>query len=559
MKRILKSALLLLAALTLFTACEAADTEFNVQSDRGLAIQSLELDQESIFLYGNRGIDTATITASYHPDFAGDTYIKWTSSDESIVTVSDSTTNVCTVTLQGEGSAVVTATTYSGKISASCKVVTSLSTTVPFAPSVMTLVPYANNVEVQWTNAAVNADALEGIFVVVYEGSDSTGSKVYEQFLEGSGAGQNCTGRITRLASSTQYYVEAYAKTVNGVYSEEYIFAVTTTSAADISAPESVTGLSVVAITSSSATVSWTASESNDLQYYLVYAYDSEGNKLSSETLENSATTAVISGIDAENTFFTIKVYAVDDNYNISSAAAVDYQNGAHVSDLAVTHSSSYSGLLSMTWTDPETDFDHVKVTVVTEGESPVCVDDIAPGTQSCSVGGLTPDALYTVCVALIDSEGENIGIASAQAHASRIEIRFYSSNASGFMVATSSNTLKTQDSSSAAYKYKWLKMPALDGSNSYDFSGAYTETAATYSIMAQTVDENASGLYLYMTDASSSNTGGAEAPLTIADPATITSADKIPFAVFFNAKQRRALKIEGSTYRYLFKITVKV
>ncbi|MCR5219341.1 fibronectin type III domain-containing protein [Treponema sp.] len=537
MKKLLKSASLLLAAAFVFASCDVSETELTVQSDRGLVIQALELSQDNIYLYGNKGVDTVDITATYYPEAAQDTYIKWTSSDEDIVTVSEDTTSTCTITLQGEGSAVVTATTYSGKVSASCTVTTSLSSTVPFAPTAISLTPYSNNIEVEWTNASVNADALEGILVYVYEGSDNTGTKVLEDILEGSGSGASCSGRINQLSSSTEYYVEAYAKTVNGYISDDCITATTTTAAADITAPDAVTDLAVVSITSSTATISWTASASSDLQYYLIYAYDSDGNKLSSVTADASATTAVLSDVAAEDIVFTVKVYSVDDNYNISAPASIEYENGEHVSDLTVSHSTSYSGILNMTWTDPESDFDHIKVTVVADGEDPVSVDNIAAGTESCSISGLTPDALYTVCVALVDSEGQNIGISSTEAHASKIEIRFYSSNSSGFMVVTSAYALKTQSGSTAAYKYKWLKMPALDGSTTYDFSGTYDETGSTYSIMAQTVNEEASGLYLYMTEADSSNGSGAEAPVTIADESTITSADKISFATFFNAK----------------------
>lgn len=537
MKKLLKSVSLLFFAVLAFASCSSSESEFEVQSDRGLAIQSINLNEKSVSLYGNRGLDSFTLTASYSPSFAQDTYIKWTSSDEKIVSVENTNGTSCKVTLQGAGKALVTATTYSGKVSASCTFETELSKTVPFAPSSMSLTPYSNSIEVEWTNADANADALEGIIVLVREGSDKSGKPVKEVLLEGSGSGQTCSGRILDLKSETDYYLEAYSKTVNKIVSEDSIYATTTTKVFDETPPDAVTNLEITEITSSSAKVSWTASTSDDLQLYKVYAFDEEENQLDYQEVSSEETSVTLTGFDAESIFFKVKVYAVDQNFNTSEAVVLDFKNLAHAENLSVSHDTSYSGILNITWKAPESEFDHVKVILETEGKDSIVIDNIAKESESLSVKDLIPNALYKVSVVLVDSEGSDLGSVSSSARASRIEIRFYSKKTTGYMVATSDKKLKTQSGNSAAYKYKWLKMPSLDSSVSYSFAGAYSETASTYSLMAQNVDSSPSDLYLYMTESNASNTSGSEASVTIAAKETISEAEKNSFATFFNAK----------------------
>ena len=247
-----------------------------------------------------------------------------------------------------------------------------------------------------------------------------------------------------------------------------------------------------------------------------------------------------VAGVSDDSDKYTYKIVVVDNNFNVSSEVSLVYYNGAHVSAFTATPSTEYSGLLSLAWTDPEEDFDHHSITLSSEGQEDIVVESVAAGVQKYDFAGLVPGALYYVTVSTFDSEGELTGTSGTRSYASKIQIRFYSRESSGFMVVTSAKSFKTQDGSSAAYSYKWLKMPALDGSTEFTYEGdsGKTGTVPTYSIMAQGIDGSASGQYIYLTSNDSSVTGGessTEAPLTICT-ADEVNAERVSFATFISA-----------------------
>ncbi len=83
--------------------------------------ESVTLDKTSVDL---RKDDTFTLSATIHPENATDTTITWTSSDESVATVSDEGV----VTAVNKGSAIITAATHNGK-TATCDVTVTIPVT----------------------------------------------------------------------------------------------------------------------------------------------------------------------------------------------------------------------------------------------------------------------------------------------------------------------------------------------------------------------------------------------------------------------------------------------
>ncbi|MBE6353722.1 fibronectin type III domain-containing protein [Treponema sp.] len=551
MKKIIAETIaFLLGFNALFTSCSQSDHKFIMTEDRGLAIASLEIDHDSIYMQGNKGKTQASLSVTYSPSLAQDTLIYWSSSDENVATVSDTNLTTCTVTLQGTGKAVITASSYSGSAKAQCVVEGILDETPAFEVADITVTPYANNIELTWTNPSDNAENLYGIRADIYAGDKAEGTPVKSIELEGAGEGAVYSERIRDLTPETEYCISVRSLTVNAILSDEAKEASFTTLAADDEAPAAVTDAVIGSVSAENVVVNWTDSASDDVWYIAVYAYDASDEEIDFVKVLPGNESCTVAGVSDDSDKYTYKIVVVDNNFNVSSEVSLVYHNGAHVSALTATPSTEYSGLLSLAWTDPEEDFDHHSITLSSEGQEDIKVETVAAGVQKYDFTGLVPGALYYVTVSTFDSEGELTGTSGTRAYASKIQIRFYSRESSGFMVVTSAKSFKTQDGNSAAYSYKWLKMPALDGSTEFTYDGdsGKTGTVPTYSIMAQGIDGSASGQYIYLTSNDSSVTGGessTEAPLTICT-ADEVDAERVSFATFISAA------VSDSSYKAL-------
>lgn len=538
MKRIFKNPSIFLSSIfvlgTWCFSCSQSTTEFNVQSDRGLEIQELALDKSSLILRGNKNQTQEVLTASYMPSFAQDTYIKWTSSDENVVTVSNTGSTTCTVTLQGNGSAVVTASNYSGKIKASCKVTGVLDKTPPEKISALTLTPYANNIAVNWTNGSSENNVLYGARAFIYEGTDSSGIPVLSVDLEGGEGSKSYSKRVKNLEPQTEYYAEVYALSLNGIVSVENLSAAVTTLQEDNENPLPVSGLQLSAEKEGELIVEWKDSSSSDLQYIAISYGSSDSTDENQIIVEAGKEKAVLENLDS-SLKYTVKVFAVDNNFNNSDFVekSIDLKSSAR--NLVLTPSTSYSGVVDFSWTNPEIEFDSIKVEAAS---SSGYAEKILENTESSvTFADLVPDELYTFTIKLLGKDGAVIGKISKECRAPKIIIKVYSRNSSsaGYLVSKSDKALITQDSNSAAYSFKWIKRPALDGTSAitYDADGVTGKTE-TFSLEACDLTENPTGLYLCLSEKVTSSSSVA-APILIAEKTAVETYGTA-LATFFKA-----------------------
>ncbi len=551
---------LIFVLLSVISSCSIYQSEFEVQSDKGVPIQKIELES-SLILSGIRGVTSQALTASYYPSTAQDTEITWTSSDESVVSISSASGTTCTLLLQGNGQAQVTAKNSSGKVSAICNVKGTLSTSSPFEAQDFSLTSYSNNVQATWKTPSLNAEYLSGAIFKVYE----TDFDTLVGTTQISGTSEKDTSYSVRLGGgisdliyddytvsssgytlepSSQYKVELYIVDLNGNLSPVSTQTATTL-ASSSSSVSSVSNAQISDISDSSLSFTWTDSTDSDFQGVLVRVFNASTNEKSATDTFVSAglQTATIENL-SEKTSFNCYIYAIDNNFNLSEPTELSYTYSADtfVSDIASSLSSEYSGLIDFTWTDPVTDFSKIKISAISSYEKANSLSSVElsveKGVQTASFENLMAGYEYTFIFTVLDSDDNLLSSKSYKAYPSKVLIRFYSRENSGFMVVTSAKAFKTQDGSSAAYHYKWLKMKALNGSETktYDGDSNATGTVQTYSIMAMNLDGTASGLYAYLTSADSSNSGGAEASMSIASSSDIEAASLQSYATFFNA-----------------------
>ena len=543
------SAAIILSFLALFNfSCAIFTSEVETQDDRGFPIQKMEMDKTSVFLEGTKGSSTAELNVTYYPSFADDTEIFWSTSDSSVASISDSNSVSCTVTLQGDGNCVITARNYSGKVFASCAVSGSLEKNAPFEAENFLLNPYSNNIEASWTNPEFNADDLYSAVFEVYE--KDSGS------LAGTSTFLNCTQKAASysvrlgggfadsvnctytLKPECEYSVKLFICDLNGNKSTESEGSAKTLEE-ESTAPQSVSSALLTDFSGNSASLSWTDPSDDDLQFILIKSFsaDSETKVADDVIVKKGVQSATVLNLldESEYNFY---LYAYDNNFNVSEAACVNYKNGPHVTNVSSSVPSDYSGIITLTWTDPEEEFSKIKISASCSGLSTVQTE-VLKGEEECTISGLIPGNEYDFSFSTLDSENQIIGSKIYSASPSKVLIRFYSINNSGFMVVTSAKAFKTQSTSSAAYHYKWLKMPALDGTSTFAYTGdSSTGTQETYSIMAMDLSGKGSGLYAYLTEASSSVTSstGASAELSLADEESIKTLGKESFASFFTA-----------------------
>lgn len=89
-----------------------------LEEEEGTSVTGVEVTPSALHLYSDGGAKTAQLTASVHPADADNRNVAWSSSDETVATVSADGV----VTVQGSGTAVITATTEDGGFTDTCTV-----------------------------------------------------------------------------------------------------------------------------------------------------------------------------------------------------------------------------------------------------------------------------------------------------------------------------------------------------------------------------------------------------------------------------------------------------
>ncbi|HAH61659.1 MAG TPA: hypothetical protein DCL73_06135 [Treponema sp.] len=472
-------------------SCKLFETELDEQDDSGVLITSITLDQNSIYLYGISGDAAATITASYAPSYAAAKTISWTSSDESVASISASGTT-CTVSLAGNGTSVITASSANGKVIAKCTVTGVLETVAPFeVEDVTTTGTYGNNIRFSWTNPTQNADDLDHILIRTYACSseDSCSDSNWVSDTEKTTSSSTATDAATvkGLSAETNYTFLFYAVDVNGNKSD----AVSTTgttgeSDSEINAP---TDVGISSTTSDSVTLTWTSSVDSDIDYYLVSASSDDGsaNIPDSVSVGSDTATGTVSGLSAKSTY-TFTVTAVDYNLNEAGASSGSYTTDNYASDLEAAVSDDLTGVVTLTWTDPVADdnFDHLTITYTNDSASSTV--NVDAGEETYRVTDLTPGTEYTFRIDTMNSSEESQA-ASDQVTATPVTVLWqiwYNYNSGCLVVPyiTSSKTYYNVCSPASAsgfiYTY-WKVLPSLyEDAGDDEFSLEATDSSGT-------------------------------------------------------------------------------
>ncbi len=520
------------SALVTLASCTLYHSEKTVQSDRGVPIAVLELSPSGLMLSGARTISTQIVTAKWEPVFADDTYLSWKSSDTSVVTVEDTNGSVCTLTLQGNGTAVVTATNYDGSVSASCLVQGVLSTVVPFEVENLSAQVFSTNAELSWTTPEKNAGFLKQTIISVHKSqadAESLSNPVSQVIVETAQAGTNYTAYVQNLEPSTEYYFAVRVENYNGNVSPVKVLHESTHELDDEPADD-VQSLGV-SMGSNYAELSWTVVDVDDVrEIHLVTSSTAAEAVIPDEIIipEISAAGSYTVTNLSQLTEYKFTVYTYDINYNKSQGASVSGKTKLAATNLVAAYDPEfkYSGFAQLSWTDPDGDFDSLKVTAVPESGEALSFE-VEKGIESCSFEKLLVGIPYTFTVETLNHEDESLGSSSVTAYASKFLVRLYSRKNTGYLVPTSAGTLKTQDGNSAAYSFKWIRRPALDSSSTFTYTADNKNSgpAETFSMEAMNLEGKGSGLFFYITDVDKSVTSSSGAAIT----GGIIAPDSIP------------------------------
>ncbi len=177
-----------------------------------------------------------------------------------------------------------------------------------------------------------NGEATFGLKMDMWWGNNGTlyellenGAVVYSKTLtDASPAAQSVTVTMTDKANGTYQYVarltNRFGSTSSGVLNYTVTKGSTGNTTTDTTAPSAPTGLAASGVTSSGATVTWTASTDN----VGVTGYDVSWTGGSASV---TGTSCAISGLSA-STGYTVTVKAKDAAGNVSSAASVTFTTG---------------------------------------------------------------------------------------------------------------------------------------------------------------------------------------------------------------------------------------
>jgi trimeric autotransporter adhesin len=497
MKKIFHISFIIAALCFAFIAvsCTLFNTEeLKVQSDDGVQINSITLSESGLSMSSAyKGITTQVITASYTPVYAADTTINWTSSDASVATVTATGTST-TVTAQGTGTAIITAASQNGSVTAKCSVTCTLESTPPLEVSDATVIAYGNSAVFSWTDPADSDGDLDHILIRSYPTSDST-TVTESTFDAGTGS-----GRVKGLIGLTAYTFELYTVDVDGNESNAVTLTATTTES-DTTAPASITDFAASSKTGNSITLSWTASSDTDVSYVEISADCSDSSAEIPDTVQitSGTTTATLSGLKG-NTTYTFSAVAVDNDLNESSAVTCKETTYLLATDISASR-ASFTGGITVTWTDPDNSFSKLTVTATPVSGTAVSMD-VAADVETATLTGLTVDTEYSVTITTTYTDGTTTNTTTDSVTVTPVEVymKFVNgwSSTAYYLVPdiTSSTTycdvicMTASDISTNGLLYdRWIVHPSLSSP---------TDTSM-FSLEAADSTGTGSGYYLYI------------------------------------------------------------
>ena len=399
---VIKAALALVAAIGLAGCSESV---FTPTEDTGIVVSKITLNETSVMLSGVKDVTTATLTAAVAPSFAYDKTVHWSTSND-CVTLSAETGSSVVVTLNKEGSCVVTAASASGSVTATCNVVCELEKTPPadLVVSSVTPVANANNVYFTWNDPE---DYDNDLAYVIIESDKGPSAKVP--------AGVEY-GWVTGLNPDTEYNFTFKSEDLSGNVSKGVALsdAVKTEVTADDVAASTATAFAVSENGGEIITFEWnvatdavyqkmvvTAADEGSLP---VVAEDDSGNKLlmtksDSEVvvmMDSAVASVKLTGFETGKKY-GVSVYELNRDFVSSEVASIEVSAAPAVSGVSVE--TKYTGSIIVTWTDFSDDYTYVAK--ATDGASSTVESAvIEPGTQLAYLTGLKTGTTYTVTVA---------------------------------------------------------------------------------------------------------------------------------------------------------------
>ncbi|MBB5219122.1 hypothetical protein DYE49_11175 [Treponema rectale] len=459
------------AALFCVTACNNDATEFVPTVAKGLEISSINLSASSVVLSGTSGITTKDLSADIYPSYATNTTVYWSSSDDSIVTVSSETGTSVTLTLIGKGTAVVTARSESGVATASCKVICELETTAPDTVSAVTVTANANNVYFEWTDPVDYDSDLDHIRI-------ESNSGEYTEVAAGLEYGW-----VKGLSSGTEYNFTLTAIDLNGNASVGYQISATTETVAEEFTAESVTNPTVSKL-AESITVTWAADsvlEGSEEWNHMDLIIGEEVVKQLFYTSDEISYT--FEGLTAGDEYVvTAKVYNDDfDCLTWTDTVTTDNYVATIVCDDSV--SADFSGYLPVKLSDISDEITYSKVQFVLDD-----VDETA-GTATTKVWtGLTVFQEYSVYAKFLDASDNVIGVSNTLVMEPLLRLVHLINGGNKYLQVKDGNVVAfwATDTSNT---YTWALMPSLANSDNEDQFSLMSVSGDAWLVIDATTD----------------------------------------------------------------------
>ena len=400
-RKFLLPVLAFISAAGLFFGCNT-DIDTNTEVDES----SLTLNASVLSISDAVATVTqTTLTASLTGSTAA---IKWTSSDSSIVALSNTDSEKVTLTAMGAGTARVVAKTSDGKLSASCKVTVTLGKT-PAHPvtnlAVDNTATTTNSVKLTWTDSS----DLTSVKIVCIRTDDNT---IVSTTTVAKGVQTAEINGLLTDKDGIDYTFNVYA-VLNEVTS--VVSSITAVTLPDTAPPGNVTELTVSTVTDHAITITWKDPSDTDFNNVIVTSSGTmqNGSSFSNFTVNKGIQTAIIKKLAAD-TEYTFVVKAEDVNNNISVAPQPSVSGTTNPDITApgtVTKINAVTGRdnVTLTWTAPaDMDLKSIIIsTTTTVAGAAVPSDKIIPvGTNTATITGLTPGGAYTFALTPADYNG---------------------------------------------------------------------------------------------------------------------------------------------------------
>lgn len=252
---------------------------------------------------------------------------------------------------------------------------------VEFMPSAAQGAEWTDAGEILVTpNAAVIASDITGKISVLDSLKDENGQTLSEQVITTATVDDNGLIHVAESAFSTTSggVLREVEVTLNGE-TKKMSFAWK-----EQDAPDPVSDVAIT-VKSKKATITWTDSASTDADHVLVDVQDNTGASVVSASVPQGEETYTASGLSVGATY-TVDLIAVDVNGNKSTKVTKTFQTSdislGSVSGLAVAKDSSN---YKVTWTDPISDLDGVRVSVY-DGDTLLETDDVLKTTETYTI-----------------------------------------------------------------------------------------------------------------------------------------------------------------------------